>query len=936
MGTDYDMTSIDLLPQSTYRPTSPVLVHGRRGSLNTIMEDDEESSRGSYLAPPVMQVRSTQKANWFSPLSDHFPTPRGNHFLSAPIVPSSPSSESSSCAPSVPWTKSSFATEDTNFDDLYDVSDDEMKRRSAQAQSERTSIASSTSSRRSLPALTIPPTPVRDHWAEVDAFKALTSPKGLMSPVPPTPPPKVPHSPAIFTFLHQSQSLPSSSAPPSLDGSLDSEQLAQLSAPPTPDPERESDDSSNSWGVQLQPAAMATLHALTGDDDDEFEHGDLLIELPEAREESMQEMQQVAQRFPPVNVSGPQQQSTPSTPSQLQSFNYLTRLDIPSPGGFFGSLSQQARRSWHLVPIPPTPKSAGPPSSTTAENFYNVPWSAAPVERTIEIPDRDDTDGPPTAIFIRPELERKNSSDETITDKIGETSFVHSPSLRSHQFFQDLQTLEEELIPDELDKGTVVAVELDRTALWLAAQHHFLDELINPKEKRDDEAALLQRAVSVKQITKPAEPEDIPAVPNVTQRKTVRFSEISIACPLPKTIKESTYFRAFHLFLKRTRSTDPFSHRIPRFEALQAQRVTFAIQHRNQLLGKYQLSVKPSSPTRRMSANVARGDELTVEDPTKVKREKEHEAFEQMSSAVWNVMAAKLLNGGRLINAPVAKRLARLSSMGPKMNGTPRDRARILDLGGQPTCDWAWQCAFEYPNCKIYTITTKALRQLSNSSIRGPQNHRHVAVERLTRLPFKDNQFDLISGRDIHSILKESAENGQNEWELCLAECMRVLKPGGYLDFNIMDSDVVNGGPLGSAKSVEFGFNLKTLGYDPFPTKAWLSRLKRSGFVGIKRAWVFLPMGARIDSRSQLMYRDSVGKEVPLQLEAMVSGSTDCAASIAGLVGGWLWEKWMLRCRVQTVGAEGALEGVQGIIEEGRGRNAGWRTLSGWARKPLH
>ncbi|RAL62760.1 hypothetical protein DID88_004602 [Monilinia fructigena] len=116
--------------------------------------------------------------------------------------------------------------------------------------------------------------------------------------------------------------------------------------------------------------------------------------------------------------------------------------------------------------------------------------------------------------------------------------------------------------------------------------------------------------------------------------------------------------------------------------------------------------------------------------------------------AAWNVTATKLLNGGRLIAAPIAKRLARLSSMGPTINGTPRDRARILDLGGQATCDWAWHCATEYPNCKVYTVTTKALRQLSNSNIRGPKNLRQVAVDRLVKLPWKDNQFDLVSARE--------------------------------------------------------------------------------------------------------------------------------------------------------------------------------------------
>jgi hypothetical protein len=299
---------------------------------------------------------------------------------------------------------------------------------------------------------------------------------------------------------------------------------------------------------------------------------------------------------------------------------------------------------------------------------------------------------------------------------------------------------------------------------------------------------------------------------------------------------------------------------------VQAQRVSFSAAHRAQLLGKYQLSVVPLSPKRRMSANVARGDEIAPEDPDKLKRDKEHEALSQMAPATWNVMAVKLLNGGRLIAAPVAKRLARLSSMGPKLDGTPRDRARILDLGGQATCDWAWHCATEYPNTKVYTITTKSLRQLSNSNIRGPRNHRQVAVSRLVKLPFKDNQFDLISAREIYSILKEKAENGEDEWEACLKECVRVLKPGGYLEFSIMDSDIVNAGPLGLAKSVEFGFNLKTLGYDPCPTKLWLSRMKTAGFVGMKRAWLFLPMGAKVEDK--VVNRDSLGVEVKLELES--------------------------------------------------------------------
>lgn len=304
---------------------------------------------------------------------------------------------------------------------------------------------------------------------------------------------------------------------------------------------------------------------------------------------------------------------------------------------------------------------------------------------------------------------------------------------------------------------------------------------------------------------------------------------------------------------------------------------------------------------------MARGDHVLTDDPEKLRMEKESEAASQMAMPTWHVAALKFLNGGRLISAPVTNRLVRLSYLSSAKTGASRERARILDLGGQSTCDWAWHCALQYPNAKIYSVTTKAIRQLSNSNIRGPPNHRQVAVERLTRLPFANGHFDLISARELHSVLKFVGENGQDEWESCLRECMRVLKPGGYLEFSILDSDMMNAGPLGLAKSVEFGFALKTLGYDPSPSKMWLGRLARAGFDDIRRVWMCLPVGAK-----RRMYmppipaiRDANSREIKVhQLDAMVMGSSDNIASVCSIVGGWSWERWLLRCEMEKVAGE--------------------------------
>jgi SAM-dependent methyltransferase len=906
------MASLDLLPATTYTPDPSVQVHRRKRSLNTIIEDDEETTRGFSMVEEEPRGRgNSRNADWFSPMSDHFPTPRGNHFMSAPIVPASPSSADSesdySQVSSAPWNRDSFATQATDFGDIYDVSSDEenYQKNNLRAGLSRTSSKRSTASKRlstssvnsrnSLPTLVIPAT----QWS-APSFK-------YNSPIPPTPPPKVPMSPAVFQYL-SAQEVLSTSATPSLDGSLSSEQLAAMSAPPTPNMGNEENENADNWGgVQLQPGAMATLQALSGDDLFE-QQTEQVIEISQ-----MSPTTEMQQSPPPLVTSIRRHDSVVLSPDQQRSLNSLSRLEIPSPGGFFSALSPGTRHTWHMVPF--EAESAVPPSSTTAEHFYKTPWTSEPIERILEASEVM-SDGCPTA---RPTF-MHHDSDETIT---GAASPSTEEDIVATEILADYDAT---YIRTLRDAGSE---NLDRTSTWLSAQTSYLSSLINPPEDRDDETALEKRnAEATEQI------EEKSASP---VKKTVRFSAVpevkTFSCPLPKLVRqESAYYRSFHNSVNRSRYRDIYIHRLPRFEAVQTQRVAFPAAHRNQLLGKYQLSVVPmSEKKKRESANVARGDETIPEDLERLQQDKEYEAMEQMRAATWNVLAAKMMNGGRLIAAPVAKRLARLSKMSPNANGT---RARILDLGGQATCDWAWHCATEYPNTKVYTITTKAIRQLSNSNIRGPKNHRQVAVEKLTKLPFADNHFDVISARNLYSILKIASENGEDEYDSCLKECMRCLKPGGYLEFSLLDSDIVNAGSQGQAKSVEFGFNLKTRGYDPSPTKTWLGRLNKAGFVNTKRAWVFLPMGAPLLTTP--VSRDSMGVEIPLELEAMVTGSTDAAASVTGLVGSWAWEKWMLKLQMENGTAEeNLLEGVYNIVEEGRKCGAGWRTLNGWARKPL-
>ncbi|KHN95294.1 Methyltransferase type 11 [Metarhizium album ARSEF 1941] len=957
---------------------------GRRSKrrLNPIIEEDYDD--GHVQNATMEQQRRRGDASllkieaWLSPMSDHFPTPRGIHYLSAPVLPSSPSTASrdgsSPTTSSNMWNRASIGTENTDFEDLYDVSEDEdgngTSRCYQQTSADRAMNQQQPLSRQParLRIATNQDEP-DESWPAVNEFKKNTSP------VPLTPLAQLPMSPAQMNFIGKQQALeiPTISAPPSLDGSLSSEQLAALSAPPTPVTGHDEHKAEEAWaGVHLQPDALATLQALSGDDEGE---GQELHERPvQVLDVSMHpvaEMQQQPLRLLTGVATRAAHNIVHSPNLARQSLAGLTRLSIPSPGGFFSGLSPRSRNTWHLPSK--SPVDMPPPTSTTAEQFYRCPWnvnssvpplpkrpdsaeafyrgvslSSEPVEQVIQVQDDDDmTEGMPTARLVIPRQE-SNESRETTAKVVEETPV---------EIIVDYD-------PDYARKQQKEALSnLDRTELWLMAQRAYLKGV----EGGLDNNAALKTIEELpgedgEENDEKSKPESEPEQGGEVKRKVVRFSNVIPTSWEPKRLpskllrQESAYYRAFQDYIVRTRLQDVFVQQLCRFEAVQAQRAALRDTHRNQLLGKYQLSVVPQSAKHRLSANVARGDDMLTDDPERLRREKELEAMNQMTIPTWHVAALKFLNGGRLISAPVTKRLARLSHLtAPGKNGAGHDRSRILDLGGQSTCDWAWHCALQYPNAKVYTVTTKAIRQLSNSNIRGPPNHRQVAVKRLCKLPFADGQFDLISARELHGILKFVGENGEDEWESCLHECMRVLKPGGYLEFSVMDSDIMNAGPLGRAKSVEFGFSLKTLGYDPSPTKLWLGRLARAGFDDVRRAWVCLPVGARkktsIAPTPPFEGDVSISSGKVCQMDAMVTGSSDNIANVCSVVGGWSWERWLLRCEMEKVGGEmrladtvttGAamkeagkcLDGVHAVMEEGRSCRAGFRMLNGWARKP--
>jgi len=841
----------------------------QRLALNPV-EDDSTIPR--YYFTPRYSPTSTYQPSAVSPKDcDDFPTPKARLFDMTNPQPSSPRH----AYPSPSYLAQHRVSQaGSDFDSLYDITDDEA---------EVPLVASASVkklSRNRYPSIAIPSP---SSWPTIEKLRSAMSAVQPTSAQLPTP-----SRQGLSLLATHNLQVPGHSAEPSLDGSLTSEEMDKLSCPSTPDGQKRGSLSSASdvdeWEpVQLDMQALETLQHL-GQPSSDCAHEQQVSQVIEAQ---AGEMQEVSRPFLGLCIPSSliQTYSSGNTP--------VSALSIPSPGGFFSSLQSTARHTWSM------PQESAP-NTSTAEHFYGVPF----------------------------ETRRNTVSEQTVT-LAGSTldGFGDLPTSRPVVLGDVDESLEiKEIYPSktifqyndkynsEIEK--LSTANLERTGHWL-------------EEQVELQAAL--RAMS--DMSSPTLSSGTHSRGNSidkTIKKSVTFAEQ----PSPAAVDEeepkktTTFIQGFEYLQDRSRKNDPFIHRQTRAEAMHVNRRCMPKAHRDQLLGKFELTnpVRPSPP-RPVS-------EFYVNDPTVLKEriaraQMERQALDQMLPTTWVMQALKQLNGGKLLSKPASRCI------------TGARAPRILDVGGVATNDWAWQVAYDYP---FSTTTTVYTGVNPTSNVSGPDNHKHMSVPNLWTLPFPTGHFDVVSARSLYEILKTDKPLGRSmdEYDLCLKECYRVLKPGGVFDFSLIDADIIHAGRQAQAMGVEFGFNLKTRGYDAAPTKAFIPRLNKAGFQDVQRTWMMLPMG-----KTSANWKDTLSVGVDKQEERSITpdgqvcvqeaptfGTTSDAALLTGMVGSWAWEKWLLKLQME-MGKEDErlLEGVVQVLEEGAKNNSGWRYLTGFARK---
>nr|POF26280.1 u6 snrna-associated sm-like protein lsm2 [Quercus suber] len=851
-----------LLPSTTFEPSSS---NQKALSRNTMIEDSPQIS--IRRAPPSkLQARP----QIISPMSDNFPTPKASAVF-APIE-ETPESPGSSCARSERssiWSKRSSRSE---FDEMYDISEG--------SESESLPIKLSRSVKKHVrgnknntryPSIVIPSP---GQWPTIEKLKSSAAL---------SPPIQVNLSPSVLSQLQQrSLRVPSTSSAPSLDGSLTSEELAMSSCPSTPDISQQAGE----WDapIRLDPSAFSVLQHINGEE--EHETVEMVIEVPQ---DAISEMREIVES-PPITGRFKLDTQNLQPASVEEADDELSALSVPSPGGFFASLDSSVRRTWSGTETPTTSTAtsfydvpfrasrATQLPTSTATSFYNVPWKTRPenpIEHTIALASPTSEQDPVTArkVLFSPSdvILEVDEIDETYDEKLQQTA----------------------------------AATIDRTALWLTAQNDYMDAVCSEDEVID----------SFKDIEDavPKTPDQVSPVSaaNLSDKKTVpsgadkQSSEKRIS-----PIHDGTFWEGWRHAKRSERARDVFQQRQIRAEAEHVRRTSCSKRHVEQLQGRFSISAAKEAAAKSTSPSIF---PTYVDDERQqviARAGRERQALEQLRGSAWHESARSEVNGGTLLTSPIVS----------SFKG--RKDVKILDLAGQVHCSWAWTVAADHPDAEVYTtVASDAEAHVAGSSLDGPLNHFVLAAPRTWELPFEDNFFDVISARNLYSYLRTLWPKGKpaDEWDLTLRECLRVLKPGGYLEYDLLDAELVHPEDKAQALGVEFAFNLKTRGYDPCAGKSFLPRLKRAGFGSIKRAWMILPVADVLPRwtdtgkrASQAGFECIIGPNGEVQkYEAAVTGSTKDVRALTGLVGARVWEQWMLKLNSEMGRSEErCLEGV--------------------------
>ncbi len=259
------------------------------------------------------------------------------------------------------------------------------------------------------------------------------------------------------------------------------------------------------------------------------------------------------------------------------------------------------------------------------------------------------------------------------------------------------------------------------------------------------------------------------------------------------------------------------------------------------------------------------------------------------------------------------------------------DSDRLLVLDGIGNDDWSFYCAETYKDASIFNLSPSPSRpQQQNAALRLPKNHRQIQLASLA------NRFPFPPGFFSTAVLRFPSATTEVGYLNAISECMRVLRPGGYLEMSILDLDMANMGNKArkALRELKVRMQVSQPGVTIKPLSDNIQKIaKRSGFKNLQRTLINIPVAGVVnDSRSNSIDAKS-GSLENLRKEASGNGDGGLAKTLPQ-VGRW----WFTRCyelgSMPYEDTERSIWNDKALLEECEKKETSFRLLLCCAQKP--
>ncbi|KAI1753361.1 hypothetical protein F4782DRAFT_92129 [Xylaria castorea] len=261
----------------------------------------------------------------------------------------------------------------------------------------------------------------------------------------------------------------------------------------------------------------------------------------------------------------------------------------------------------------------------------------------------------------------------------------------------------------------------------------------------------------------------------------------------------------------------------------------------------------------------------------------EETPLSQVNLRVGSMTVSKWLTFGHVLFSPVREDLI--------SGDSSLKRQSILVIDGLGNDDWSFYAAETYPAANFFNLSPRPPlpqeHQTTSSFPLSPPNHHQIQfTSHADKFPFGPDSFTAL-------VFRFPSAAPEAHYRNIISEAERVLKPGGFIEFSVLDVDLNNVGnrTRRAVRHLKEEISAQNSDFSLSSTADLILRLLgKKGFVDIKTCRVGVPVASSITNASR---KD--GKKDERSLAEMMNDKTEVGdeniTKMVSKVGRWWYNK---------------------------------------------